>query len=281
VYVTDGSEGNFQPGTTLIYVENAASIAERAMLVDLVDGFKNATYNATGGDVYMDFSNVMNNDLAGNLSANGALKNYTVLLVGSNVDQNAMTSGAAMDAVRNFTLAGGLLIVLGSPAQQAAWLGPLFTASLSTASGGVGTPDATNPILHAPEELAYGTYNDIGVSWALGNPDAAHFTHVLTRGGANPVLDQLALSLPGAFGNGSIVLSTWQPWNLTKPQDKTEAERVLYNFLSQANIGLYVDFGPQVPSFADVASSSRLATAPSPLVPGQNALVRVVLYVFK
>lgn len=282
IYVTDGDPGTFTPAPSYAYVESNASIAERAMLVDLVGGFKNTTYNVSGGDAYMDFSSVMNNDLADNLSANGQLLNYTALVVGSNVDQTAMTSGAAREAVRNFTYAGGLLVVLGSANQQVAWLDRLFSSSISTASGGIGQPDPTNPILHVPEELAYTTYPDNGVTWNFGSAsDAAHFTHVVTRGGFTSTQDALAVSKPGNFGNGTIVLTGWELYNLTAPQDKVEAERVLYNFLMQTRGALFLDFGPPVPSYAEVASASRLATAPDPIVPSQQVAVRVVLYTFR
>jgi FlaG/FlaF family flagellin (archaellin) len=281
VYVTDGDGGVFTPAPTYTYQESPASIAERAMLADLVDNFANTTYNNSAGDVYMDFSSVMNDDLADNLSSNGSLLNYSVLVVGSNVDQNAMTSGAATSAVRNFTVAGGLLIVLGSQAQTVGWLQQLFQSSLTTATGGLGVPDPTNPILHVPEELAYRTYPDNGVTWALANADSQHFTNVVTRSTVAPVQDTLAVSKPGNFGNGTIVLTGWELWNLTAPQDKLEAERVLYNFLNQAYGTLFVDFGPSIPSYAEVASSSRLATAPHPWLQGQDVAVRVTMYVFK
>ncbi|MCA1814283.1 MAG: hypothetical protein LC624_10105 [Halobacteriales archaeon] len=281
IYVTDGDGGTFTPGPVYSYVESAASIAERRMLGDLVAGFKNTTYNNTGGDVYMDFSSALNNDFADNISADGLLKNYTAIVVGSNVDQNAMNSGAAMSIIRNYTLAGGLLVVLGSQSQQVGWLQQLFDASITTPGNGLGAPDPTNPILHVPEELGYTTYPDNGLTWSFGSADdASHFTHVINRGSVASTLDQVALSKPGHYGNGTIVLTGWQPYNLTAPQSEREAERVLYNFLMQVRGSLYVDFGPQLPTYQPVASTSRIATAADPLAPGQTIMVRVVLYAF-
>lgn len=274
--VTD-DPGSFQPSTgPSSYTESASSVTERSYLNDLVQGWHNTTYDV-GGDVYPDIKTVMNNDLANNLSAG----HYDALVVGSNVDQNAMTSAAAKNAVRDFVLGGGLLVVFGSDAQQVTWLQPLFHASLTTSGNGIGTPDPTHPILHTPEELSYTTYPDNGKAWELNSPDSAHFTNVLVRSGTQKQTDVLAVSKPGHFGNGSIVLGGWQPYNLTSPQDPWEAKRVLYNFLEQGLGALYVDFGPSIPSYAEVASASRLATADNPVVKGEQVLVRTVLYVFR
>jgi hypothetical protein len=269
--------GSYQPSSgNPSFVEQGSSVAERAYLAFLVAGWNNKTYDL-GGDVYPDIKGVMNNDLATNLSAG----HYDALVVGSNVDQNAMTSGAAKFAVRDFVLSGHLLIVFGSQAQTVTWLQPLFHSSLITSGNGIGTPDPTHPILHTPEELSYTTYPDNQNAWTLNDQDAPHFTDVIIRDGTNKATDVLAVSKPGHFGNGTIVLSGWEPYALTQPQDPLEAMRVLYNFLEQGLGALYVDFGPSIPPYAEVASSSRLATADNPVVAGEQVLVRMVLYVFR
>ncbi|MCA1814284.1 MAG: hypothetical protein LC624_10110, partial [Halobacteriales archaeon] len=279
VYVTDADPGVFTPGPVFSYVESNASMAERRMVLDLVRGFKNTTYNVTGGDAYMDFSSVLNNDLAGNLTQNGQLFNFTALVIGSNVDHSALTSGAMTGAVRNYTLAGGLLVVLGSASQQMDWLQPLLQAAATTSGNGIASPDATNPVLHSPEELAYPTYVDSGLVWSFGSSDAAHFSHVLGVAGTTE-RDTLALSKPGHFGNGTVILAGWRPATLTQPQDNAEAERVLYNFLNYVRGSLYVDFGPTPPTYQAVASTTRVATAPDPIAPSSVLLVRMVLYTF-
>lgn len=269
--------GSFTPTTATTTDEEIWSAMERKMLLDLVDGFSNLTYDF-GGDVYPDQKKVMNNDLADNLTAG----KYDALIVGSSVDQNAMTSNAAKDAVRDYVLNGGLLIVLGSTGQSVTWLEPLFNVALTTSGDPVSTPDPTHPILHTPEELAYNTYTDNGHRWQFNSAgDATHFTHVITGGTSDQVEDTLALSKPGHFGNGSIVLTGWMPYALKEPQEGLEAERVLYNFLLQALGSLYIDFGPPIPPYAEVASSTRLATAPHPAIPTEQVLVRLVLYVFR
>lgn len=277
--VIDGNIADFtSSGGAATTNEGPESKYERGLLVSLVSGWTNTTYDVGGGDVYPGLKSVMNNDLATNLT-NG---NIDVLIVGSEVDQTALTSNAAKDSIQQFVAKGGLLIVLGSLQQQVTWLQPLFHATLTTSGDSLGVPDPSHPILHSPQELDYQNYLDNGRTWEFNSDeDASHFTHVLTREGGNRQQDILAVSKPGHFGNGTIVLTAWAVFQLTQPQQDQQAQFLFYNFILQAWSGLYVDMGPSIPSHTEVASSSRMATAPSPVFPDERVLVRVLLYVFR
>lgn len=276
IQVTDDDTGEFVSNTDSAWVESSGSQYERALLLGLVENFTNTTYDVNG-DVYPDQKQVMNNDLAANITG------YDIVIVGSEVDHTAMTSEAAKGAVKDFVFAGGLLIVLGSLDQQVTWLQPMFHATLTTSGDGIGVPDPTHPILHTPEELAWENYQDNGRTWEFNSDaDASHFAHVIVReGSGNKQQDVLAVSKPGHFGNGTIVLTAWLLFSLGSPQNDDEAKSTLYNFLMHAFGSLYVDFGPRIPDHAEVASSSRMATAPNPVVKDERVLVRVVLYVFR
>jgi hypothetical protein len=266
------------PGISGNYAPTPESMYESQMLRDLVENFTIDSYDEDG-DLYPDIKRVMNNDLANNISAGTT---YEAVVVGSNVDHNSMTSESAKNAVRDFVLRGGLLVVLGSDDQRVSWLEPLFHSSISTAGDGISTPDPTHPILHTPQELTWQTYNDNGHSWQFNSDDdASHFTHVIVRDDAGGPADIVGVSKPGHFGNGTIVLTGWQLYDLMSPQDDFQSKSVLYNFLMQALGQLFVDFGPRIPDHAEVASTTRMATAPHPAIPGEQVLVRMVLYVFR
>jgi hypothetical protein len=277
--VTNATVGEFTTvGGATNRVETASSKYERALVGTLVEGFVNRTYDNASGDVYPDLKKVMNNDLADNLT----LDAYDILVVGSNVDHNAMTSSAAKDSVKDWTLRGGLLVVLGSQDQNVNWLQPLFKAKLTTSGNGIGVPDEHHPILHTPQELDYKNFKDNGKAWEFnGDDQAAGFTHVILRDGANKHQDVLGVSKPGHFGNGTILLTTWTLDDLSNQDNWNQALGTLYNFLLQAWGVLYVDMGPAIPDRVEVASSVRMATAPSPVHAGEQVLVRVVLYVFR
>ncbi|MBI4393524.1 MAG: hypothetical protein HY556_06985 [Euryarchaeota archaeon] len=277
--VTDLTVGEFRPaGDDSVYEETGGSVYERVIVYELVETFKNYSY-VDRGDAYPDIKDVMNNDLANNLST------YDVLVVGSNVDQNAMTSAAAKYSVRDWVLGGGTLVVLGSDAQAVQWLQPLFHSSIATASGGIGVPDPTNPILHVPEELNYLNYVDNQTAWRLKAAD--RFTHVVAKEqsvGGSDAFDSLTISQPGAFGNGTIILTSWRPHILMTPQEFLEAKKLLYNFLAQAygaGGSIFIDYGPVIPSDATVSASTRLVTITPIRLPRTLVEVRLVLYLFQ
>lgn len=276
IHVTQGTVGDFAPGGAITLREGRSSIVERAVLSALLPDFVNRTYNESG-DVYPDVKRVLNNDFATNITG------YRVVIVGSEVDHNSMTSAGAKLAVRDWVLAGGVLIVFGSSSQQVGWLQPLFHASLATAGSGISVPDPTHPILHTPEELQYLNWIDNGYTWQLNSQSSEDFTHVITRtsGGGSGSNDLLAVSKPGHFGSGEIVLTAFTPYNLTAGEASLEPKKMFYNFLLQAMNPLYVDLGPMIPLDQQVATATRIALAPNPLPIGASHVsVQFTLYVW-
>jgi hypothetical protein len=278
--VTDGAQGEFTGGGAFS-VESEASKIERSMVATLVDGWVNRTHDDAAGDVYRDLPSVLDGAFATALALPGEAA-YDVVVVGSNVNHTAMTTAAARNQLAAWVRAGGLLVLLGAEAQDAAWLDPLFGASLVGGGGPLDVRDPTHPVLHAPEELTHATYRDGDRSWRLDDTTTAgRFTHVALRDPGTGRDTVLALSKPGQFGNGSIILTSWQLYSLTQPQVERESLATLYNFLLYALGYLYVDFGPDVPEHVEVGSSARIATAPHPIFKGERVLVRVSLHMFR
>lgn len=217
-------------------------------------------------------------------NADGSL--YTnFLMVGSSVAHSAMTSAYVKYGISDWVYAGGTLVVMGSDAQNVEWLQPLSGNGLRGASGGIGAPDPTHPVLNSPEKLSYGIYKDPERAWELKLGAEEDYTHVLVRTQSTKSSDDmLGISRPGVFGQGTVVLSAYQPWDLLAgngPEEDLEEKRFLHNMVSEAYSMLYVDFGPQIPSTAQVASTSRLVLVPHPLVDGALVEVVVTMYVFR
>ncbi len=225
------------------------------------------------GDVFPDTHDVMNNDLAerlvgpddplnpyqqqchGNIHGAPRYTLTSVLVVGSNVDHNAMTSGVAKYSVCEWVMGGGTLIVFGSVDQQVNWLEPIFSAAIRSSSGGISVPDASHPVLHSADDLSYDTYNNQGRVWrfngqaaqAQQDPATQFFTNVVTDGGDAV----LTVSDPGAFGEGTVILTTWLPYDLNGPQPgslELEGLKLINNLLMQGYRDLFLDYGPPLPA---------------------------------
>lgn len=278
--------------------ESPSSKVESGILSELVDRFTNSTARSPAqadldvrcastlisGDKYVD-TKEGTEDLANRLFKSQSKLCYQLLVVGSNVAHNAMTSAGVKYKIADWVAAGGTLVVLGSSGGNVEWLQPVGGQGLRSASGGIGAPDPTHPILTSPDRLAYKSYKDPGQAWELKEKNADDYTHVLVRDqtqqGSN---DMLAVSEAGVFGKGTVILSAYMPFDLmdgNSPGEREEGKRLLHNLVSQAYSQLYVDFGPAIPPGAQVASTSRLALVPHPLVPGALTQIEILMYVFQ
>lgn len=185
------------------------------------------------------------------LEADGVTKTprydlVNTLVVGSNVAHNSMTSNNFGDPLEQWVLGGGTLIVFGSPGQSTQWLQNLFHAGQTSSSGGISAPDVSHPLLSTPEQLSYEDYDTSGKGWKYTGGADEHFTDVVEQGGT-PVT---AISDPGDFGEGTIVLTSWLPYDLFGTGTGTagmEGLRLMYNFMMQGYRDLFLDYGPPLP----------------------------------
>lgn len=225
------------------------------------------------GDVFPDSKKVMNNDLPTRLlypndwpvvSLRGQPRydHTSVLVVGSGVDQNSMTSGSAKFAVRDWVLGGGTLIVFGSEDQNVNWLEPIFHAAIRSSSGGLSVPDPGHPVLHSADELDYPHYSNAHRVWSFNGQTAQDanrlFTNIVTEG-SNPVTTE---SNAGAMGQGTVILTTWMPYDVfggARDAATTEAEgiRLVNNLLMQGYRDLFLDYGPSLPPNTNVVPAVR------------------------
>lgn len=251
------------------------AIREMGILSGLVANFNQVRYDqasAPHGDVFGDDSN-------GPSDLTAVLSRYTTLVIGSEVSQTALNAASTKYAIADWVQAGGNLVVLGTYNQQSRWLEPIYHAAQVTANGGISAPDPMHPILSAPNRLSYDRYLDRARAWEI--KDDQPFTHVLSRGASgNSRDDTLAVSAPGAYNDGTVVLTSYMPGSLTEPQDDAEAARLMHNLLSQSHTMLFLDYGPPIPDGVPVGSAQRLVAVPHPNVPGAVVEVRLVMYRF-
>lgn len=236
------------------------------------------------GDKFADVSDYIQNNLVPRLDNNS----YQILVVGSNVDQTALTPAAVKGAIARWVRAGGKLIVLGGQ-QNANWLEPFLTTGTRGASGGVYIPDTGHPILSVPNRLRYTEYPDPGRTWVVPNET---YSHIITKGPApgqmGKMMDVLAVSNPGAlddkgnkiFGNGTVILTTYLPYDIGSRLGIDEERKFFTNaFMYVAHRTVYLDYGPAVPSGVDVAYSERISLVN---YPGFGTIeTRFVIYVWQ
>jgi hypothetical protein len=250
--------------------------------------FKGA--QAQPGDVFPDSKKVMNDDLPARLLNPDGTPNYAitnVLVIGSGVDQNSMTSQSAKGTIRDWVVGGGSLIVFGSTEGNVNWLEPLFHSAIRSGGGGISTPDIGHPILHTPDELddPAHNYDARGEVWRFNgqtaqvqqNESTALFTNVIVEGDAQTGNPLLADSKPGAIGNGSIILTSYLPYDLYDDAAKSsqtssgpdacpgrttgacEAMKFIHNLLMSGYGDLYLDYGPECPQETNCIPEVRSA----------------------
>lgn len=266
--------------------ESYPSRWEAGLLGGLATRFTNSTARAAGcdaqllaGDKYEDTKDGAEALVAALLRPDGSLC-YDTVVIGSEVRHSALTSAEVKHGLAAWVDAGGTLIVFASGEQRIEWLQSFGGAGLRPASGGMGTPDPDHPLLSVPNVLNPTAYRDTGVAWDLAAAHADDYTHVLLRGG----LDLLAVSRAGAFGDGTIVLCAYAPYDLLPgggAAEQAEARRLAHNLLVHSYASLFLDYGPAVPPGAQVASASELVAAPHPGAPGDVVDVEVLVYAFQ
>jgi hypothetical protein len=251
------------------------------------------------GDVFPDTKKAMNNDLPARLLNADGTPNYertNVLVVGSNVDQNAMTSQSAKGTIRDWVVGGGTLIVFGSGDGNVNWLEPLFHSAIRSGSGPISTPDISHPILHTPDVLddPAHNYDARGHAWRFNgqtaqiqaNQATALFTNVIVEGNQQTGNPLLADSKPGAIGNGSIILTSYFPYDVygSGPvgpakglqsqgpnacpgytMGSCEALKFVHNLLMAGYADLYLDYGPECPQETNCIPDVRTAQIRHPL----------------
>lgn len=204
------------------------------------------------GDVYPDVKSYLDANLPNRLS------HYDLLIVGSGAQHSALTGNAVKQGIANWVLAGGRLVVLGSDASNYQWLQPMFATSVDAVSGAVTAANPNHPILASPYDLAWEGYNTHGLAWDIkktgGGAHYDDFEHVLVQGGK----DVLAVSEPGGFGSGFVVLSSVRPRELAP----TEANHFLVNLFQPEVIEPFADleYGPPIPDDRPVAAALRTLT---------------------
>ncbi len=215
-------------------------------ITDLV----NLTFLA--GDVYPDNKQYIDTVLPGRLAE------YDLIMVGSTVSHESLTSAVTKDAIRDWVLAGGTIMVMGSDSQNFQWMQPLFNVGTDTVNGGAFAPDVGHAMLHEPHELNWPAYDNFGLAWDIKTQGANayydDFEHIIQEDGE----DVLAVSGQGAFGDGRIFLSTFRPGDIYDTLGASEADNLVMNMALYADrSNLYLEYGPGAPTGTQVATAVR------------------------
>lgn len=204
------------------------------------------------GDVYPDDKSYLETVLPSRLAQ------YDVLIVGSGVDHGNLVKNTIKDGIRDWVLAGGTLIVLGSADKSTAWLNPLLNVGVDTVNGAPTAPDIAHPLLKEPNDLAWTAYDSHGQGWDIQESGAVaayeDFSHVIIQDGE----DVLAVSKQAAFGTGRVILTTYHARDIAGAISPTEASAFLENMVTYADRSLlYLDYGATVPADQPVALAVR------------------------
>jgi hypothetical protein len=226
------------------------------------------------GDVYPDHKPYLDAVFADRIGL------YDVLIVGSQVDQSTLTTSVTKFAIRDWVLAGGLLIVMGSDSQNYQWLQPLFSVGVTTVNGGTFAPDPLHPMLKSPNDLQWQLYDNHDLGWDLSDQGAnAHyedFVHVVTEDSE----DVLTYSKTGAFGDGYVMLTTWRPKEIHAQLGAPEGIGLVENMLTFLWADdLRLDYGPMIPGDADVRAAVRTAVIHDPTI--GTVPVEVIVHVWQ
>lgn len=223
-----------------------------------VDGSpkKHITETSTPESLYGDVFPDQKQYLVGMLPTR--LAHYDLLVVGSGVQHPALTSDEVKNAIRDWVVDGGTLLVLGSDSQSTQWLQPLFHVGTTNVNGGAYAPHTTHPMLREPHELSWQEYGTPAKAWDIRDQGAqAHeddFDHVIMASDG----DLLAVSRPGAFETGTIMLTSYQPGNLPAGLGLSQTQAFLHNmivFMDRSH--LYLEYGAMPPHGVEIGSAVR------------------------
>ncbi len=205
---------------------------------------------------------------------------YDIVVIGGGVKSSALAGDMAGSLREWVEEEGKTLLVLGVDENNAQWLRAEFGIQLVTASGGIGAPDPTHPMLTSPEPLNYRSYDAGGRRYEMTGTVYEGFSHVLVgRYDASESEDLLAVSNPGVYGKGTVILASYIPQTMTP--DAAERLKFMNNMLTQSLHQIVLDFGPKIPAGVPVGSASRLAVAPHPLDSTLFMELKLVLYVWE
>jgi hypothetical protein len=204
------------------------------------------------GDVYPDIKAYLEAYLPARLSQ------YDVIVVGSGVDHGNLVKQEIKDGIKDWVLAGGTLIVLGSVDQSTAWLSPLFNVGVDTVNGSPTAPDVAHPLLKEPNDLSWTSYDSHGTGWDISESGAIgayeDFSHVIIQDGE----DVLAVSKQASFGSGRVILTSYHARDIAGSMGLGEATAFLENMITYADrSALYLDYGGEVPVDQPVALAVR------------------------
>jgi PKD repeat protein len=211
------------------------------------------------GDVIPDNKDLIQDELKDRLqdpAGNPDLSEVNVLILGSEVDHSALQSAQIENQVAPWVLAGGYLIVLGTHSTNTQWLNSLYHLGIHSSGGGVLFNDENHPVLHEPNELDYTQFDPQGQAWQYTGSGADSFATVAQTTGSGPPDSILAISDPGAFGEGNIVFTSWFPYDLLHEGPGVGYHQGLSFVDNLLNLGrhrtLYLDYGPEMPQNAPV-----------------------------
>lgn len=238
------------------------------------------------GDVYPQLKKTLKDELSKRLMTGDgctgtARYDYTrVLIVGSEVDHNVLTSGDVKQCIEAWVLGGGTLLVFGSQEMNTHWLESVFHTALESSSGGISVPDASHPVLHVADDLQFTEY-DHDRAWRLKTTGAfdaeSAFTRVANDAASGDAI--LAVGDPGAFQGGNIILTGWTPYDLGTSNDYLEGMKLVNNLLMLGYRDLYLDYGPALPPNTEVVPAVRYVQVQHPEFEDPIDL-SVIVYVF-
>jgi hypothetical protein len=116
----------------------------------------------------------------------------------------------------------------------------------------------SHPLLKEPNDLDWTHYDNKGLTWDIkdsgSNAHYDNFVHVIQQG----TEDVLAVSKDGAFGEGRVILTTYQPRHIAQTLGMQEAQFFVQNLAMYAERAqLFLEYGPTAPADTPVSVAVR------------------------